>query len=170
VRLSVVIPTAGDRPRLLDRAVRSADGADEVIVVENDASPWGMSSRDEGIARATGDWILFMDDDDAFAPGVLHRIRPLLDQGTWHIFRMTDGVGHVWRVREIMLGNVGTPMLVVPNRTDLPRWADHAEYYGDFHFAKGCQELLGEPCWHTETLALIRPKERLLSRLRRKVT
>jgi glycosyltransferase involved in cell wall biosynthesis len=169
VRLSVVIPTAGGRSSL-DRAVKSASGADEVIVIENDASPWGMLSRDEGIAKATGDWILFMDDDDVFAPGVFDCLRPLLADEGWHIFRMQDAAGgRLWRVKEILLGNIGTPMLVVPNRPDLPKWADYANYYGDFEFAKSCQELLGDPHWHEETLALLRPKEPFLSRLRKKV-
>jgi len=167
VRLSVVIPTAGGR-HTLERAVKSARGADEVIVIENDSAPWGMRSRDAGIAQATGDWILFMDDDDMFAPNVFDTIRHKLENGAWHIFRMTDGVGRVWRVREIMLGNVGTPMFVVPNRPDLPKWADHEEYYGDFWFAKSCQELLGEPQWHEETLALVRPKESLTTRWRKR--
>lgn len=168
MRLSVVIPTAGGRASL-DRTVKSARGADEVIVIENDAAPWGMSSRDEGIARATGDWILFMDDDDVFAPGVFDWIGPLLERGAWHVFRMEDAGGRLWRVKEILLGNVGTPMLVVPNRPDLPKWGDYANYYGDFEFAKACQEALGEPCWHEETLALLRPRESFTSRLRRRV-
>ena len=52
MKLSVVIPTAGGRSSL-ERTVASAQDADEVIVIENDNAPWGMQSRDEGIARAT---------------------------------------------------------------------------------------------------------------------
>lgn len=156
----MVVPTIG-RPTL-EQALRSADGADETIVL-SDPSPGRTANsnglRDQGIAKASGDWILFMDDDDRFVPGVFDWLRDLLTPG-WHIFRMRYRNGlTLWTDPSIHMGNVGTPMIVVPNRPDLPRWADHDVYEGDFHFAVACRELLGEPTWHEQVIAEIRPDQ-----------
>lgn len=157
--LTVIVPTV-NRPTL-PGTLRSADGADEVLVLP-DPSPGRTANsnrlRDHGIAQASGDWILFMDDDDRYAPGVFDWIRDELTPG-WHIFRMryTNGIT-LWTDPSIHMGNVGTPMLVVPNRPDLPRWAAVDVYEGDFHFAVACQQLMGEPVWHEQVIAEIRPE------------
>lgn len=156
-----MVPTSG-RPTL-ERTLASCAWADQTIVVPDD-DPVGDAARsnrlrDAGIAQADGDWILFMDDDDTFTPDA-HQIvlRALAVGGAWHVFRMRYPHGHVlWADREIRWGNVGTPMLVVPNRPDLPKWAAHDVYEADFHFAAACQDLLGEPVWHEDVIALVRP-------------
>lgn len=87
MKLSCVILTMGDRPAELDRAIGSAlaqrDADMEVIVVGNGAdvlAPDGVTvvrlaenvgvaaGRNAGAAKATGDVILFLD-DDAWYPG-----------------------------------------------------------------------------------------------------
>lgn len=97
---SVVIPTH-NRPGLLARAVDSvliADRQDvEIIVVndgsdvpyqefiksyngrlryhENSVSSGVASARNQGVSLATGEWLVFLDDDDELAVGYLERIR-----------------------------------------------------------------------------------------------
>jgi hypothetical protein len=92
--VSVVIPTR-NRPRFLRQAVASALSQDDVdveVIVIDDASdapaarealrftdprvrvevsrrPGGASrARNQGLARARGHWVAFLDDDDLFAP------------------------------------------------------------------------------------------------------
>jgi hypothetical protein len=98
VDISVVIPTR-DRTAMLKTALRSAlaqhgvtselivvdDGSEQAvaprygdlngrIVVHRHAEPGGVSAaRNTGIARASGRWIAFLDDDDAWAPTKLAR-------------------------------------------------------------------------------------------------
>ena len=96
--VTVVIPTRG-RPRLVVRAVRSAldqtcpphevvvvvDGPDpsteqalagldpRVVVVPLLSSGGAAAARNAGVARATGDLIAFLDDDDLWLPAKLQR-------------------------------------------------------------------------------------------------
>jgi hypothetical protein len=99
VDVSVVIPTR-DRPVLVETAIRCAVGqrgpSVEVIVVDDGSArpveldlPGGIggpvtvvrhprsrgvsAARNTGIARASGEWITFLDDDDVWAPTKLAR-------------------------------------------------------------------------------------------------
>ena len=99
--VSVVMPTH-ERPTLLERAARSvldqagvevelvivddasADGTPEttgrlaedgrVTALRNDRSLGPSGARNAGIARARGDILVFVDDDDAVLPGALARM------------------------------------------------------------------------------------------------
>jgi glycosyltransferase involved in cell wall biosynthesis len=104
--VSVVMPTH-ERPALLDRAARSvldqagvevelvvvddasADDTAEatarlaedprVVVVRNERSLGPSGARNAGIARARGDFLAFVDDDDAVLPGALARLVGVLE-------------------------------------------------------------------------------------------
>ncbi len=93
-RVSVVIPTQ-NRPAAVERAVRSVaaqthEDLEIVVVDDGSATPLALSVRDPrvsvyrlpcpggvsaarnfGLARATGEWIAFLDDDDLWAPDKL---------------------------------------------------------------------------------------------------
>lgn len=97
--VSVVIPTR-DRPKLVSRAIHSVlnqtyreielivvvDGPDPATVaavrsiedqrlklIVNPRSLTAAGARNVGAARATGDWISFLDDDDEWLPNKLER-------------------------------------------------------------------------------------------------
>lgn len=94
-RISVVI-TSYNLNAYLPEAVASAQGADEVIVVDDcgaedarDVYPQtirleqnlGLSgARNVGAARATGRYLLFLDADDVLAPGALATLAGALDR------------------------------------------------------------------------------------------
>ena len=84
--VSVIIPTY-QRPTLLERAIASvrAQSVPVELVVVEDETPrsdypadahdfWcvkGVPPRNIGLDRATGDWVLTLDDDDELAPNAI---------------------------------------------------------------------------------------------------
>lgn len=158
MRISVIIPTCG-RASVKD-AVMSSLWADEIIVVPErpeDADSWGGGQRDRATSSATGDWLCFMDDDDVFTEDAEEILRRCLQQkATWHVFSMRYGNQRTLWASEVRPGAIGTPMIVVPSRADLPRWSDYRGYMSDYFFALSCKRLYGEPLYHREVIASIR--------------
>lgn len=80
--LSVVVP-ATNTPPTLDRclaAIRAAaDGPDELVVVEHPDHLSAAGARNEGVRRATGDIVVFVDADVAVHPDAFTRLRAAFD-------------------------------------------------------------------------------------------
>lgn len=75
--VSIIIPTMGNRPEGLDRCLRSIKSLDypkdriELLVVV-DNPRLGLPTRlKEGVAKTTGQWIVFASDDTEFTPQTL---------------------------------------------------------------------------------------------------
>lgn len=158
MRISVIIPTCG-RASVKD-TVTSSLWADEIIVVPErpeDADTWGGGQRDRATSAATGDWLCFMDDDDVFTKDAEEILRRCLQQkATWHVFSMRYGNERTLWASAVQPGAIGTPMIVVPSRADLPRWSAYRGYMADYFFALSCKRLYGEPLYHREVIADIR--------------
>lgn len=161
MKVSAIVATCGRES--LGATVMSSLWADEVIVVpEVLRGGWGADQRDRGTQSATGDWLCFMDDDDIFAPGAGGVIREAIEgDAPWHVFCMTHQGNRVWREGEPRLkyGNIGTPMIVVPNVPQLPRWMAHNVCEADYFFAEACRKTFGEPTFHEDVIAHLRPHE-----------
>ena len=168
---SIITPTIG-RPELaraLLSAARQLGPYDEHIVIGDGPQPeaqrmaleyrhtryiqtprtggFGAVQRDAGIMQATGDYLIFLDDDDVLVDGALSLAREIVAEtpGALFLFRcrfygygaIPDG-SVLWKDNEIRDGNVGTGMIVCPNRRNLPRWAAHGvlRYNADFTFIR----------------------------------
>jgi cellulose synthase/poly-beta-1,6-N-acetylglucosamine synthase-like glycosyltransferase len=83
LRISVVVPATNDPPTL-ERCLTALHAGDEPLdqlVVVDDSSDTSVScARNIGVARTTGDVLVFVDADVAVHPDALARIRRLLDQ------------------------------------------------------------------------------------------
>lgn len=124
---------------------------------------WGHGIRnwinDERLA--TGTHLLNQDDDDVCRPGAIEDIRQALSAAPDrpHIFRMaTLHDGRVlWRAKAIEHGNVGTPMIVVPNAAGrLGRWGNF--HGGDLAFLTETLSFYPDgPVWREEVIADVWP-------------
>ncbi len=167
VRLSVIIPST-DRPTLA-RAVASAEGADEILIDINDDGDKGYSARHRLMAKATGTHLCFLDDDDIYTEDAIEAFRehacdrPVIAQMRYPAPPGQQGAsGYVlWKDRIVRHGNVGSPMLLVPNVPDrLGTWREHqkgAGGGGDYTFAAETISLQGPPVWVPHVVAVIRP-------------
>lgn len=174
-RVSVVVATVG-RPTL-QRTIRSASWADEIIVVFDAAEAptvlvdgatvyavgpthhWGAEQREFGISRATGTHIAFMDDDDVYTDdsGPLIRRALTARPSRVHVFKMRRRGREFGGYGCIAEGCIGSPMFIVPNDGALGRWS--TRYAGDFDFIDSTLAARGgRPRFHEEVIALVRPE------------
>ncbi|MGZ4384540.1 MAG: glycosyltransferase family 2 protein [Gaiellaceae bacterium] len=168
---SVVVPTSG-RPTLLqalESIVPQLEPGDEILVVCSDDHDWGGRARNSAIERARGTHLVFMDDDDVFTTDALDSMRRFAREKPDRIgiFRMRyecwrhDRYGQVlWEKPELAWGNVGSPMLLVPNLPEkVGRW-DPSVHWGDWSFIEETAALQGDAEFVDKVVARIRPDRR----------
>lgn len=126
-------------------------------------SAWGHPQRNWAMSKCHGLYICSLDDDDTWDPHAMVSLISNVSQAPHllHIFRMryADDGRLLWRDKKPELGNVGTPMMVVPNQPEaLGVWG--YVYEGDFTFLRTTMVNLGGESairWHSEVLAHIQP-------------
>jgi len=177
--ISFIVPTIG-RPtlyRALQSITQQRGDDDEVLVVGESPSAaavaavagctfvecarghnWGAAERTAGIARARGQHLAFMDDDDIYLPGARQlmedaratvRDKPILFRMVWN-----DRV--LWSEPALRVGNVSSQMMLIPNdKTKLGRWG--TRYEGDFDFLASMRWAPSEIVWCADVIAHLRP-------------
>lgn len=179
--ISVIIPTIGRET--LPAAIWSARTADEIILIQDHAQnpvvtqqhapvtrllnvmggDMGYTARNAGMQQATSSHLAFLDDDDVFLPGALDAMRVWGSPDRPTIFRMDHPDCVIWRQPELEYGNVGTPMLLIPNIPHLlGSWEEHQDGTGgDYRFLKGCIVKMGkQPEWVDQVTSVVRPHDR----------
>jgi glycosyltransferase involved in cell wall biosynthesis len=189
-RLSVIVPTIGRpsvRRTLASIRMQQLQPGDEVLLVadgryhdvarwwaesrlpgrlielaDGPHNDWGATARTIGQQQATGDCLLWMDDDDVYTPDAWATIRTALAAapGRPHMFRMwrTLQGDRLWRTRDARCGNISTQMFVVPNMPErLGAWGRH--YCGDADFITStlARWPSGSLVWREEIICLCRP-------------
>jgi hypothetical protein len=110
---------------------------------------FGDQERTYGMQIAKGTHLAFIDDDDEHEPDALEHFRhaAYFAPNTVHLFRMVHPeLGELWRNPVLECGNVGTPMVLVPNlperlgawRPDIP-----GTKTGDWTFIRDSAAALG---------------------------
>lgn len=126
-------------------------------------SDWGHTPRnaifEKRIIKTTH--CMALDDDDQMTENALQIVRSAIVQhpDRPHLFRQNGCpiTGQVWKVKEICLGNVGTPMFVHPNVPEkIARYTP--VYGGDYEFIRDtCAFYPDGPVWHEDVITRIRP-------------
>lgn len=189
--LSFLVPTHMEgRPlkRALDSIAPQLGPADEVIVVgdtydgplpgveqlvksfgfryiDHDAGrhTFGHDQLNYGLRFARGDYWHCSDDDDAWAPGAVEKMRKAItaDPGKVHLFRFRAYNGLTYWLRQGLVerDTIGGHCLVAPNIVG--KYGEFGSTYsGDFDMVESTVNLNGGPeaaVWHNQIVAIARP-------------
>lgn len=124
----------------------------------------GAKARSLGQRRASGDWLIYCDDDDAMVPvSAFDIVRRAVENAPMvpHVFKMVNvHSGQVYPTfpGEVSPGNFGTPCLCVPNiKGSVPDWP--AGPPADWHFMQELLKIYPEEEWifRPEVTSLIWP-------------
>jgi hypothetical protein len=183
--LTVILPTTG-RPTLANtlKSLSQLGAGDELVLIVDGGpsaalqvlsearlacpiktilhSPpsgdWVESLRDTYSRRAAGDYLLHVNDDDAYVPGAISLVREHIrrNPGKMLVFSVAARERPVpWPGQiGIWYGNISTSCVALPN--DPSRWGTWGgrEPGGDFRFYSSCRF---ERAWVDSTIAVIRP-------------
>lgn len=123
---------------------------------------FGASPRNAALRGHAGrDYIVWMDDDDAFTFDALNTIRRAAGEspGRPMMFKFVTPTHHVlWQERRLAVGRVGGHQFVTPNVAGkLGVWGSH--YCGDFDFIASTMAHYDESAlvWRPEIIAITRP-------------
>lgn len=153
----------GDGPQLVARSLWEQFHLPGRYLEVPQTSPpdWGHTPRNLTHSLARGAYLMALDDDDELTSGAVATVRASLavNPSRPHLFRMSGdlNVGTVWKVKDVRLGNVGTPMFVTPNDSaKLGRYA--SRHGGDCDFIREtCSFYSDGPVWREEIICAIRP-------------
>jgi hypothetical protein len=120
---------------------------------------WGSTERNIATKLARGRYLSHMDDDDVYAKGsrALFASAIIENPAKVTIFRMKLLSGSVlWQDPEIRHGNVGTPMILMPNDpAKMGTWGENQDC-GDLRFLETMGwDRASEVAWRREVVAEI---------------
>jgi Glycosyl transferase family 2 len=171
--VSFIVATIG-RPSLADTlASIELWPDDEVIVIGNvetrtegqiryircpPGHDWGSTERNIATPLARGRYLSHIDDDDVYAPGARAAMAAAMMEtpNLLTIFRMQYANGNTLWQKPIMLkGNIGTPMIFMPNDPQkMGQWGEHMDC-GDFYFLQTMRWEPDDIVWDTTVIALL---------------
>lgn len=128
-----------------EELVMFADGMD-IVTLEKPMGYWGHGVRNIYQFGCYTDYIHHMDDDDIYTEGCIPSIRNHLRTNYGKVlickFR-ADGGRVIWKKKDIVFGEVGTPSGFIFNRPEIMGiWG--YEYGGDFNFYRDVENRIGK--------------------------
>ncbi len=170
--ITFLVPTVGRQSLITTLNSIECWEGDEILIVGNgyrvndpraryvDCLPggdWGHTERNFATPHARGRYIAHIDDDDIYAPGTRALMADAIEQTPDRpvLFRMRFPNGiTLWREPEIKCGNVGTPMMLLPN--ELKKFGEWQSFVGgDCAFLESSKWLPSDYVWRPEVIALL---------------
>lgn len=161
---SIIVPTIG-RPTL-NKTILSITNqilpGDQLLVICDNTDDWGKTPRTVGLNMATGNYLLFMDDDDIYTPDAFSIIRNAImkNPDSLHMFRMVRHKDILPINKTVISGEVSTQMFICPNnKAKLGIWGSGHD--GDCEFVRSTCDLYPKNAliWHDEIICHYRPQE-----------
>lgn len=158
--ISFIIPSINRET--LKRTIDSIEvwPGDEIIV-EFDlpiSNGWGNLQRNKGIARATTDYLAFIDDDDYYVKGHRQIMENAIleNPGKPNLFRIRYPNGMtLWEEKEVIPGNISTQMILIPNQKEMLSEFWKKRNMGDFIFVDKWKWPKEDIIWREEIICLM---------------
>jgi hypothetical protein len=90
---------------------------------------YGYRILNKYINDLDGDYIMFGDDDDRFVDNIFNYIKNVCVDEKLYIFKHKWGSTINWTEKEVVLGNIGQCMCVIPNTKNFPKFTE--DVFGD---------------------------------------
>lgn len=136
-------------------------GFNQWAYLQTDRRTGGGKARHLGFSKATCTHIALIDDDDQYTPHALRNMRAAVsvEPDRPHIFRMRN-CNHdrahwhaLWGSQEVKIGNIGTPMVVLPNEQEKFGVWDDLQNCSDFRFFNATLGNFAKPpTWHEHVI------------------
>ena len=118
---------------------------------------WGNPQRNKAIARAKGDYLAFIDDDDYYVKGhreIMERaIKENPDKP--NLFRIQYPNGTLWDKKEVVPGNLSTQMILIPNKPEMLHTWEAGRNMADFIFINKWKWPKEDIVWRDEIICLM---------------
>lgn len=118
---------------------------------------WGHTERNVAAPHITTRYFANLDDDDVYAPQTRQLMAEAIEETPDRpvLFRMRYPNGYtLWEEQVIKFGNVGTPMMLIPNRRGwLGTWGSYNG--GDFGFLSTSAWAPEEYVWREDIIAYL---------------
>lgn len=157
-RISFIIPTIGrDSLGATIRSIGARKGDEILVEVDSPMSKrWGNIQRNAAMARAAGDYLAFIDDDDIYVPGardIMERaIRKNPDVPILFKIQYPNG-GTLWKKKKVEHSNVSTQMILVPNSKEKLHIWEVRYHSADYLFINRWKWKKEEIVWSDEIIA-----------------
>lgn len=121
----------------------------------------GGKARHMGFAASMGTHIALIDDDDQYTPHALKGMRDCIsvEPDRPHIFKMRNCNAdrahwhELWDSPDVKIGNIGTPMVVLPNKPEKFGVWDDLQNCSDFRFFDATlRNFEKPPTWHQHVI------------------
>ena len=158
--LSILLPSSGRSTlqRLVVSVVPQLAPGDELMIDLGPGGCWGYPARERLTQKATGNHLLWNDDDDVYTDDALELVRAGIaqDPAAVHLFSMESWWGELlWREQTIFEGNVAAQMVVMPRElAQACSWGN--EYAADCAYIEEAATL-APVVWHREVIVKCRP-------------